>query len=172
MCKQNLLNSFPFVWITAVEFLFFISFCRSLFFSAASQHNLLAPATMEITFHQFGNYRILINKIFPMELGLEWCFFLSFCHPPFFKALWMWAKDLICLPTDHLRTWWEHKPVAHARSISPSVPPPLQTPPKTLTSGVSAAQMGLFWYISQIEITSRLHKFIFGEYGHAFLHSN
>lgn len=42
---------------------------------------------MEITFHQFGNNRILINKIFPMELVLEWCsFFISSVVFPFSLA--------------------------------------------------------------------------------------
>lgn len=81
MCKQNLLNLFPFVWIITVKFCYFIILPFTFF--AACQRNLLAPATMEITFHQFGNYRILINKIFPMELVLE-MFFLSFFLSSFF----------------------------------------------------------------------------------------
>lgn len=125
MCKQNLLNLFPFVWIITVKFCYFIFLPFTSF--AAFQRNLLAPATMEITFHQFGNYGILINKIFPMDLVLErLSFFLpSLCFLP---ALEMWVKYFICHLTDHLSSWWEHKPDAHAHCTSlADTPPPKKT---------------------------------------------
>lgn len=59
MCKQKPVD---FVWIITVKFFYFISFFFSfvaIHFFAASQRNLLAPATMEIMFHQFGNIRII-----------------------------------------------------------------------------------------------------------------
>lgn len=63
---------FPLFELQLSHFCLKIFFFAAILLFAASQHNLLAPATMETTFHQFGNYSILINKIFPMELGLMW----------------------------------------------------------------------------------------------------
>lgn len=91
----------------------FLSVFFAIHLFAASQRNLLAPATMEITFHQFGNYSILINKIFPMELGLEWC---SFCFSCRLYVGWL-VRDFYSQLTDNLGAWWEHKqpPNPHLR---------------------------------------------------------
>lgn len=160
MSKQTLLNCFPFVWILTVGLCYFILIAFTLYFLPLLHITCWHQLQMEMMFQQFGNYRILINKIFPMELVfLEKSFFcLSLFHPG--------GETNLTRCSVHIGSRWEQKPVAYPHSSSP---PPQNKP---LTSGVRAAQMGLFWYISQIEITSRLHKFVLGEDGHAFLHSN
>lgn len=161
MSKQTLLNFFPFVWILTVGLCYFILIAFTLFFLPLLHITCWHQLQMEMMFHQFGNYRILINKIFPMELVFGEVFLLS-------SIVSSRGETNLSHCSVHIGSRWEQKPVAYPHSSSSS-PPPQNKP---LTSGVRAAQMGLFWYISQIEITSRLHKFVFGEDGHAFLHSN
>lgn len=160
MSKQTLLKFFPFVWILTVGLCYFILIAFTLFFFAASSHNLLAPATNGNDVPPVWKLpHIEKIKFFPMELVFGEFFLLSFIVSSSLETN-------LSRCSVHIGSWWEQKPVPYPHSSSP---PPQNKP---LTSGVRAAQMGLFWYISQIEITSRLHKFVFGEDGHAFLHSN
>lgn len=86
-----------------------------------------------------------MNKIFPMEVVVVW-------RP--------WTPHLLVSSFTNVKTedliFVSLATVAHGGTLNP--PPTLTAfspqSPSTLTSGVGAAQMGLFWYISQIEITS------------------
>lgn len=77
MSKQTLLNFFPFVWILTVGLCYFILIAFTLFFLPLLHITCWHQLQMEMMFHQFGNYRILINKIFPMELVFGEVFLLS-----------------------------------------------------------------------------------------------
>lgn len=113
MSKQTLLNLFPFVWIITVGLCYFILVAFTLFFFLpllliTCWHQL----QMEIMFHQFGKYRILINKnFFPWNLFWR---VLSFVFLWFIQEK---KKESGC--SVPIGSWWEQKPAVCAHRTPP-----------------------------------------------------